>query len=393
MSQLLRIHPSQTTRASSVLLRPHHRPQSFSLTNTIKRHHQPPSQTRSFHVDIPSILHTTQTSLVAIHAATGIPWVLLIPCFATAVAVVFRLPFTVFTRRIAVRRSRFTPLLQAWTTRLSRDVKRDRVPAQSAQREAEKRHVAASQRIYGKLGLGRAWALVSFLGMPGWLVGIETVRSLSGGSMGLLGMLVYGPEGAEKGTATGTVLGADGTNDASSSSILDATASGDPAVVDAITSSATDAASTLAQAGVEASLTIEGALWFTNLTVPDPYGVLPIALSALLVMNALPTGKQARAAVFDMTQVTKANRTQVRWTRAMLCLGVLAGPLTMKLPAAVHVFWISSSAFHWITQMGLRKVMPIRAGNANIQHCSDISLPMLRPTKKKKVAKLVKPGK
>ena len=92
----------------------------------------------------------------------------------------------------------------------------------------------------------------------------------------------------------------------------------------------------------EPSLANEGMLWFPDLLVPDPTGVLPFVVSALMFSNIRLShsslGKHSRGSV------------GLRWLRYFLmAVSLLIGPLCQHLPAALMLYWASSttSAMAW----------------------------------------------
>ena len=83
----------------------------------------------------------------------------------------------------------------------------------------------------------------------------------------------------------------------------------------------------------EPALAHEGMLWFPDLLLPDPTGVLPFLTSALMFANIY----------FTKNTVT----SDARWPNAvrtvLLGLALLVGPLCQNLPAALMLYWASST--------------------------------------------------
>lgn len=83
--------------------------------------------------------------------------------------------------------------------------------------------------------------------------------------------------------------------------------------------------------------TTGGDFWFTNLSVPDPYFILPIA-NALSFLVMIELG---------MEGLETSQKTTFIW--AMRGLGVLMVPLTYTMPQGLFVYW-SANNFLSITQ-------------------------------------------
>ena len=153
------------------------------------------------------------------------------------------------------------------------------------------------------MGLFNLGVFVPLLQLPIWLGFIETIRRMSGAHAGLIGLVM----------------------NASSSS--DAKA-------------ATDTLQTVAEGGgvpIETTFAIEGALWFPDLLVPDPFLILPFVLSASMLANIY---YQERQKLIRSTIVTTFSR---RLTNALKLIALAVGPLTLNLPSAMLVYWISSA--------------------------------------------------
>ncbi|KAI0401489.1 hypothetical protein F4802DRAFT_423735 [Xylaria palmicola] len=342
--------------------------------------HYGPNGPRCFHWQSAAgtAIDTTQSLILGLHGATGLPWFLTIPLVALAVGTVARLPFSAYNQRILRHRAALGPVLQAWSARIQRDVHREGVAPGRRLAEARSRQDRATNRIYGKLGL-QQWRLYgSTLGFPVWLLAIDAVRRLCGGPRGLLGSLIMGaPSGPAETAAAAT------TGTVADSAALDAGSAAVGSVVE-----------TVRTAVVDASLTYEGCLWFTDLTVSDPYHILPLALSAALtynlvpktkseftdrvrvVMGRLPKSAQAQTLAGD-EKVAVATRAQSTLYLAMVGLAVLVGPLTMDLPAALHLYWLSSSLTNALFAKGLSHFMPV--GGRLLKRCTGVELPLIRP--------------
>ncbi|KAI1480686.1 hypothetical protein F4774DRAFT_68648 [Daldinia eschscholtzii] len=347
--------------------------------------HQP--GVRSFHVAPPvasTIIQTAENALLALHSLTHTPWFLTIPIAAVGISLAFRLPFNAYTHRINQQRARFTPVLMGWTGRIARDLRREDVPSSREQKELLARHKKVASRIYRTVGL-QDWKLYSsFLGLPFWLIGIESVRRICGGPRGLLGHLLLG-----RAEDDATASNASGNTEIATSS-LDITTpateqvhTADPNVV----ATAAEHTKNL----LDPSIAFEGCLWFPDLSVPDPYHILPLALSSLLVWNMLPKSQAGLRQLAGLNPgdrllvETPAITRQRRLRRMLIVLSALIGPMTADLPAALHLYWLSTSIAHTVTSKLLSKFMPI--DTKVIPRAKGIEAVVIRP---KRVEKEVK---
>lgn len=77
-----------------------------------------------------------------------------------------------------------------------------------------------------------------------------------------------------------------------------------------------------------------GVLWFTDLSVPDPYARLPIMSSVLMVM-AVQLGQDGSPAAKDR------NKLVMMFVRGAILFSTL---FTMWFPQGLHVYWITNTA-------------------------------------------------
>ncbi|KAI4184216.1 MAG: hypothetical protein L6R41_004898 [Letrouitia leprolyta] len=104
---------------------------------------------------------------------------------------------------------------------------------------------------------------------------------------------------------------------------------------------------------IEPSLSTEGALWFPDLLVPDPHLILPFILSATMFANI--TYQERIAKKGSLTLGTFQRRLGNSFKIVVLAVG----PLTLAVPSAIHVYWISSSAFALANNILLNWSSPI----------------------------------
>ena len=294
------------------------------------------------------------TALTTLHTATGTPWYLTIPLFSLTINLLTRLPATLYSHQLTIRRAKLTPVLRAWGAAVGRVLASNPPPATQGlmlKREAFMVRYAKMARqvekeVYQRWGVqGWRFWVPSLAVFPVWLVGIEALRRMCGGPRGLVGSLILGfgrGEAGAAGAAAGSTATAESAATASQNAV-DVAVTADPSAL---------------VPWADPSMTTEGALWFTNLTVADPYHILPLALSAVLIGNMLPRNTSGLRTLFH-TNLTpseqnslagpagRALRWRLRLRRALLVFAAAVGPLTMDLPAALHLYWLSSAALTW----------------------------------------------
>jgi YidC/Oxa1 family membrane protein insertase len=91
-----------------------------------------------------------------------------------------------------------------------------------------------------------------------------------------------------------------------------------------------------------------GALWFNDLTVPDPYYAMPLAMGAsFFTMAQLGDAGQAPGAALDPRQAQM---------KTMMKLSAFAMvPLTSSFPSGVFVYWISTNLTSIVQTILLRQ--------------------------------------
>ena len=150
------------------------------------------------------------------------------------------------------------------------------------------------------------WPLIQ---VPIWLTAIETLRKMCGKESGLLGMMTARFRGTESAVVeTGIPT------------------TGIP---------------------IEQSFATEGALWFPDLLAADPQMVLPFMLSGAILLNLSNAGG--------------TTLWQKRLKRSLGLVGLALGPLTLQIPSAMLIYWISSSMLAYLQAALLDKAMPIKA--------------------------------
>jgi inner membrane protein COX18 len=287
---------------------------SPSSTNITAVFLQLPAGYRSFHASprprfLEAGVATAHTLIEGLHASTGLPWAYTLPLAAVAVRTTLILPLSIYARRITQRQAALAPVVQSWQHVLRKETMAavGHLGPQVAQEQLLWKMRRKRSEIYQRWGCPVWKTLLPLAQLPVWLTAIEAVRAMCGARAGLLGMILR----------TG--------NDA------DAIAAG---------------------IAPEASFATGGALWFPDLLVPDPQLILPFMLSGVILLNL--TSASARG---SGEQTVWQRRIQ----RSLGLFALAIGPLTLQVPSAMLVYWISSSLLAYLQAVVLDKVMPMPA--------------------------------
>ncbi|XP_037283608.1 OXA1L mitochondrial inner membrane protein [Rhipicephalus microplus] len=91
-----------------------------------------------------------------------------------------------------------------------------------------------------------------------------------------------------------------------------------------------------------------GILWFTDLTVPDPFYILPLITSVSLFCT------------LELGAESGVRADNLQWTRYVFrCLPVVIFPITMNFPAALLCYWVTSNMFT-LCQVGVLRIEAVR---------------------------------
>ncbi|KAG7294383.1 hypothetical protein NEMBOFW57_004454 [Staphylotrichum longicolle] len=322
---------------------------------------------------------------------TGLPWYLTIPLFALSLNLVVRLPALIYARKVAVKRQILAPLNRAWAHRDLLEAQRAGKSAGAPQGSLAQKNLAKAN-IWGERLRRKRWGVQMWklwapsLGMfPFWLLGIEAVRRSCGGPRGFLGSFIFGAskvEEAMKGTTgegraaataadvsvDGQGLGGEGAWDAFTAAagqgegqaVLTSHGAVDSMVM---ATGQTDIQAALAYSGADMSMATGGCLWFPDLLVADPYHILPFALSAVYFLGVMPSSQKAWRQVLGLESPPETRLRNGKWRmrlqRSLLTLSLAVGPLTMDLPAAIHLYWLSSAVVGTIESRIIWRLMPL----------------------------------
>ncbi|KAK8038510.1 hypothetical protein PG993_006921 [Apiospora rasikravindrae] len=391
---------AQATTSSALLKRSFiihpHSNSSFKRLQQAAAHlqhqHQPGPQRRTlFTESVQTAVQGSQDLILGVHAATGLPWAVVIPLIAVSVNAIFRLPFTAYSQKLLQRRKKVEPLMQAWRERVVKDViVRERTDPSKAKSKVEDRLKTIQKRVYSALGL-RQWRFyLSLTSFPVWLLALDGIRRVCGGQKGVLLGLLTGEKS----------LGAEGqvAADASSAAAVATPTAGGPvaqsisAAMDTTVPEITSAASTAVgptTSALDPSLATEGMLWFTDLTAADPYHILPVALVGMLMLNLTPKNQAARSALFGKWWRQQPEEDTTKFNPRLMTRGLYRGviyvmPLAtfvlMDMPAALHLYWLSSAAAHFTFGQILSRVMPLE--QEPIKKCKGIASMIVSPKSK-----------
>ncbi|KAK4098240.1 hypothetical protein N658DRAFT_526448 [Parathielavia hyrcaniae] len=366
--------PSPRRPASSLPTLTPSSPPTRPTTLTIHRPHSPfqPHQSRPFSL-LPlmdTAVATSQTLLHTLHAAAGTPWYLTIPLFALALNLLTRLPTTLYSRRVAVRRQLLQPLQLAWmATRVGPHPSAAAARAAQLPRSSVDRAVAtgnAAMRARHRRWGVQAWKdwVPGLAVVPVWIAGIEALRRSCGGPKGLLGVVLSGVDG-RGGFEKNGVARVDGdVVDDGSKTVAEGDLSGDlSGDLAPLATGQAEVQDGLARYLADPSLAAGGCLWFPDLTVADPFHVLPIALSAILVFNVMPKSLAQRRVLLGMESTPVGAigvvKSRLRLQRALLLVAMAAGPVTMGFPAALHLYWICSALLTTALTRIISRLMPM----------------------------------
>ena len=113
-------------------------------------------------------------------------------------------------------------------------------------------------------------------------------------------------------------------------------------------------AEVIRQKWFEPSLAAEGILWFQDLLVPDPTGALPFITSGIMFAN-----------IYTTKNTVESDGSR-RWPgvlrRTLLFVSLLIGPLCQELPAALMLYWSSSTASVMLWNLWLDRKYPAPRG-------------------------------
>lgn len=345
-----------------------HRPRILVSPPAIRL--QTPGQRRHFGFSDAAghLLSCSESLFTNVHQLTASPWYISIPLVAIITSTAVRLPLTLWMLNKARKRSRLTPLIQAQTAIAARGLRKQRAPnildaVSKVSQQSSKRLLA----LFGQGGSEMKSFAAALLSLPLFLSNVEVLRRMSGGKSGIFGLLLSDSQPADD-----TILTAPTSSVASTATLTDS---------DGILASASTSIQNTIP--LEPALADGGCMWFPNLLEADPYHVLPFAVSAVMLLHVLPgTVAGVRQLVGlspanGQTAISTMSKLGLGFQRGMLLFSLLIGPLTANMPAAIHLYWFSSTSTSLLITKGLRSLRPIPRNL--ITPCKGAEMPLLRP--------------
>ncbi|KAL4930663.1 putative mitochondrial export translocase Oxa2 [Aspergillus undulatus] len=254
-----------------------------------------------------------------VHSASHLPWALSIPLTAFLVRMGVAFPLQIFYKVQARRDTDLAPILQAWRHHYQRQVHQisanESISRAQAMRMVPERGTKKYVELRRRWGVIRHWKGLPWLQIPFWIAMMESVRAMSGMSQGLVPYLLSLSQGS---------------------------------------------AETIKLA-VEPTLATEGALWFPDLLAGDPTGVLPVVLTASILLNVQNGWKvPALKEIADMPR--KDMWSKLRWRALRLGIQILACNLGLSaymtgMPTALLIYWITSTNIATLQTSFLDKYM------------------------------------
>ncbi|KAL1968889.1 hypothetical protein VTN77DRAFT_1250 [Rasamsonia byssochlamydoides] len=286
-------------------------------------------QIRYFHPTRPApflneVLEVSSAFLHGVHSVTGLPWVASIPLTAFIVRMAVAMPLQVY-QRIHARRDRdLTHRILSWRSYYQRFITtntQERLLPAEAQSRLRKDMNVKIKDLRKRWKVARFWKFAPFLQVPIWLSLMEGLRAMCGNNNGLIYYLMtfWGPNS---------------------------------------TSTSPEQAITTV---FEPSLATEGALWFPDLLAGDPTGVLPVILSASILLNVTsgwktPTIRQISDFEFNWMMYHLQMRALKLCVQGLSIYVGWSAYMT-GMPAGLMVYWIASTNIATLQSLFLDKYM------------------------------------
>lgn len=311
------------------LLRPALRPYSvFRASRNAAWCQQDGVTIRLFHASRPNQIINEAVVLAhglleGVHSVSSLPWIASIPLAAVFVRLTIATPLQLWSLSNIRKQHRLQPLSIAWgryyQSLVLNSARADGRYIGPATAHAQSHPLLLKKmRLLFKNGKVYWWArFVPLLQLPVWLTMMESIRRMTGMSGGLLSVVQGWIEKSP----------------------------------------------TAPRIPIEQSFSTEGALWFTDLLAADPYGVLPIILSAAVFTNVTWGWK-----VLTPEQIAKLPLRKQRISaraygilkRSFQFSALLLWPVMTysEIPAGMLIYWISSTVFATVQSKLIPKVLP-----------------------------------
>jgi len=249
----------------------------------------------------------TRTIIIGLHDLTGLPWAASIPLTGLALGVLVRLPISLYIESIMMRQNELVPHVAKYQLDLQKKIMQDKKnTGKDARYKAWLVHkdLMAYYKQLSKekrIEHWRTWVIL--LKFPIWLMVMDCLRSMTGTQEGFLALIrrsFSGRQGLEQ-TLNDSVV------------------------------------------HLEPSFATEGALWFPNLSLPDPSLILPFVVSgSIFAVSYSGIGYIRWRGIFGYRSPYAA-RLNVWGDRIRNFMTLAVGPATLQFPSAMLLFWISSN--------------------------------------------------
>ncbi|KAH8768922.1 hypothetical protein F5883DRAFT_63828 [Diaporthe sp. PMI_573] len=379
-------HVGHQLRFAATRIRPHLHPQLFPSRIRLSA----ASQRRNFGAADAAgyLLKGSELLITSIHEVTATPWFISLPLVAVVVSIVIRVPMNLYSNSVQRRKAKLGPLVQAQYAQIGLGLRRKAVP--NVMERVTKAVKTRSKKMFEAFAVHETRSIWGgLISLPIFLSNLEVIRTMCGGPRGLLGSLLYGWQGRD---ASGTTASDTATAGATASSTTPNTSLESSAAEIPSSTNISDLASSTTSPEILSPLTLEpsfstgGCLWFPDLLVPDPYHILPFAVSGLLLMHLIPETEAELRSLFGMRPAAGSRRIVIAGARsrgslalrrALMVLALAIGPVTMDLPVALHLYWASSVGCSLVVTKGIRRLLPIP--RVPVKPCSGLEVPLLRP--------------
>lgn len=335
------------------------------------------------------LLKGSELLITSVHEVTATPWFISLPLVAVVVSAIIRVPLTLYTQSAQRRKAKLAPLIQAQYAQIGLGLRRKAVP--NVMERVTKAVKTRSKKMFAAFAINETRSLWGgLISLPVFLSNLEVIRTLCGGPRGLLGSLLYGWQG--RGAAAPKPLDTAAAVPTASSTTPNTsleTPAGDLPSSTGISelASSTTSPEVLNPLTLEPSFATGGCLWFPDLLVPDPYHILPFAVSGLLLMHLIPETEAELRNLFGMRPAAGSRRNiiiaggrsrgSLALRRALIVLALAIGPVTMDMPVALHLYWASSIGCSLVITKGIRRLLPIP--KVPVKPCSGLEIPLIRP--------------
>ncbi|KAG8162754.1 hypothetical protein KVR01_007232 [Diaporthe batatas] len=334
------------------------------------------------------LLKGSELLITNVHEVTATPWFISLPLVAVVVSAVIRVPLTLYSNSVQRRKAKLFPLVQAQYAQIGLGLRRK--AASNVMERVSKAVKSRSKKMFKALAINETRSIWGgLISLPIFLSNLEVIRTMCGGPRGLLGSFLYGWQGRE-GAASGTATASPTATSTAASSGLESPAGELPpgTNISDLAASATSP-ETLNPLALEPSFASGGCLWFPDLLAPDPYHILPFAVSGLLLMHVIPQTEAELRSLLGMRPAAGSSRIVIDGARSrgsmalrrlLVVIALAIGPATMDMPVALHLYWASSVGCSLVVIKGIRRLFPIP--RVPVKACSGLEIPLMRPKPK-----------